>query len=198
MISEIANVYELGYRGQPASSVTFSVAVFHSLYDHLRTQEVAASRRSLFFANGMEGRTTGIETWASYQATSRWRLTAGFNGLTEHFDLKPGSNDAGDLMAQQGRDPRRSWRLRSSLDLPWRSEFDLTARRVSERSDPAVPAYSAVDLRFGWKPRPGMEISVTGLNLIGGAHGEFTDISTRTQVRSGVFVNFVSRFGRGL
>ncbi len=197
VISETANVYELGYRGQPASSLTLSVTAFHTLYDHLRTQEIAPSRRSVFYANGMEGAISGMEMWASYQATHRWRLSGGFNGLKEHLALKPGSNDKSDLAAQQGRDPKRSWRLRSSVDLPWQGEFDVIARRVSERSTPAVPAYSTVDLRYGWTPRRGVELSVTGQNLFGKGHGEFADISTRTEIGRGVFINLVSRFGRG-
>jgi iron complex outermembrane receptor protein len=197
VVSEIAKVYELGYRGQPAASTSFSVTAFHSLYDHLRTLEIAPSQTTIFLANGMEGSTSGVEMWGSYQATGTWRLSAGFNGLREHLELKPGSNDTATLAAQQGRDPKRSWRLRSSLDLPWKSEFDVTARRVSELSNPAVPAYSAIDLRWGWRPRPGMEFSVTGLNLFGKGHGEFADISTRTEIGRSVFVKFVSHFGRG-
>ncbi len=197
VVSEVAKVYELGYRGQPATSTTFSATAFHSLYDHLRTQEVAPSRTSIFFGNGMQGRTTGIEMWASHQATRSWRLSAGFRGLSEHFELKAGSNDRAGLAAQEGRDPKRSWRFRSSLDLPYQGELDLTARRVSALATPAVPAYSAVDLRYGWKPRPGMELSLEGSNLLGKGHGEFTDVSTRTQVGRGVFVKFVRHFGRG-
>ena len=198
VISEIANVYEIGYRGQPASSMTFSVTAFHSLYDRLRTQELAPSHRAFLFANGIRGTTGGIEMWSSYQASRSWRLSAGFNALTEHLDLKPGSNDTAGLAAQEGRDPKRSWRLRSSLDLPRQGELDLTVRQVSERSKPAVPAYSAVDLRYGWMPRPGMELSVTGSNLFDRGHGEFTDISTRTEIGRGVFIKIVSRFGRGV
>lgn len=197
VVSEIANTFELGYRGQPASALTLSVTAFHSLYDHLRTQEVDPSRTFIVFANEMTGRTTGIELWASYQATERWRLSGGFNGISEHFELEPGSNDLAGLLGQAGRDPRRSWRLRSSLDLPRRSEFDVTARRVSERTAPAVPAYSAVDVRFAWQPRAGTEISLTGQNLLGGGHGEFTEVLTRTEAGRGVFLNFVTRFHRG-
>ncbi|MGA8810894.1 MAG: TonB-dependent receptor [Thermoanaerobaculia bacterium] len=197
VVSEIANVYEVGYRGQPASSFTLSVTAFQSFYDRLRTQEIAPSRTSIFFANGMKGTTRGVEMWASYQATPRWRLSGGFDGLSEHLRLRPGSNDVASL-GQEGLDPKQSWRMRSSLDLPWQGEFDVIARRVSDRSNPAVPAYSAVDLRYGWKPRPGMEVSVTGQNLLGGSHGEFTAIATRTEIGRAVFVKFVSRFGRGI
>ena len=197
VVSETADVFEIGYRGQLAPPLTFSMTAFHSLYDHLRTQEIAPSRTSLFFANGMKGTTSGVEMWTSWQATRRWRLSGGFNGLVEHLELKPGSNDTANVIAQQGRDPRRSWRLRSSLDLSGQGEFDFIARRVSERSHPDVPAYSAIDVRYGWRPSHGIELSVTGQNLLGKGHGEFTDIATRTEIGRGLFVNLVSRFGRG-
>jgi iron complex outermembrane receptor protein len=144
----------------------------------------------------MKGTTSGVEVWTSYQAMPRWRLSAGFDALTEHLQLKAGSNDLGSLL-QQGLDPKRSWRLRSSVDLPRQGEFDIIARAVSARSNPTVPSYSAVDLRFGWKPQPGMELSVTGQNLFGKSHGEFANIATRTEIGRGVFIKIVSRFGRG-
>jgi len=197
VVSEIANVYEIGYRGQPASSISFSATAFHAIYDRLRTQEIAPSRTSLFFGNGIDGKTSGVEMWGSYQASKSWRLSAGFNALGESFELRPGGNDVGTLAALRGRDPRQSWRLRSSLDLPWQSELDVTARRVAARTTSAIPAYSAVDVRYGWTPRRGVEVSVTGLNVLGDHHGEFTAVSTRTQIGRGVFVKLVSRFARG-
>jgi iron complex outermembrane receptor protein len=198
VVSEVANVYEIGYRGQPTASASFSVTVFHSLYDHLRTQEIAPSGTTIFFANEMEGTTSGVELWAAYQASPTWRLSGGVNVSGEQFELKPGSNDTASLAAQKGRDPKQSWRLRSSLDLPWRGEFDLTARHVGALSAPAVPAYTAVDLRYGWKFRPGMELSLAGTNLFDKGHGEFTDISTRTEIGRSVFLKFVYRPDQGL
>lgn len=198
VVSEIATVYELGYRGQPTSSTSVSIAAYRTSYDHLRTQEVAPSRASLFFANGMKGTTSGIEMWGSYRPTRKWRLNAGFTAFSAEFQLEPWSNDAAGLRAQQGRDPRRSWRLRSSHDLSSQSELDVTARHVSSSANPDVPAYSAVDVRYGWKPRPGWELSITGTNLVGSGHGEFTAISTRTEIERGVFIKIARRFDGAL
>jgi iron complex outermembrane receptor protein len=197
VVSEVANVYEAGYRGQPNPALTLSATAFHAVYDQLRTQEIAPSRTSIFFGNGMKGATSGVEIWASYQATRRWRLSGGFNGFTEDLKLKSGSNDVAGLLAQEGRDPRRSWRLRASFDLPGGSELDVIGRRVSERFSPTVPAYSAIDIRYGWMPRRGIEFSVTGQNLLGNGHGEFADVATRTEIGRAIFVKVVSRFGRG-
>jgi iron complex outermembrane receptor protein len=84
--------------------------------------------------------------------------------------------------------------LRSSLDLPHQMEFDVTARYVSELPLPNVPSYVAVDMRWGWQPRPGVDISITGQNLLGPPHGEFTAAATRTAFSRGVFAELLWRF----
>jgi iron complex outermembrane receptor protein len=194
--SEIAKVYEIGYRGQHSTSITYSATVFHTDYDHLRTQEIAPSRTFLLFASGMKGTSSGLELWATYQPMRIWRLSGGFSRLREKLQLKPGSNDASAVSAQEGRDPARSWRLRSSLDLPYQTEFDVIARRVSELTSPFVPRYTAVDLRLGWRPRRDLEVSVAARNLFDDGHGEFTAAATRTEFGRSVFVKITNHFGR--
>lgn len=54
--SEITKIFEAGYRGQPTSRLSYSITVYHTIYDHLRTQEVDPSRTFLVFANEMEGK----------------------------------------------------------------------------------------------------------------------------------------------
>jgi iron complex outermembrane receptor protein len=98
------------------------------------------------------------------------------------------------VSAQEGRDPARTWMLGSSLDLPYRTEFDVRVRHVSGLSNPTVPAYSAVDFRLGWKARSDLELSLTGQNLFGSGHAEFTDPVTRTEFQRSVFFKILSRF----
>ena len=68
-------------------------------------------------------------------------------------------------------------------------------RHVSELSLPVVPSYTAMDVRFGWRVRPDLELSLTGQNLLGDGHGEFTDVTYRTELRRGVFFKLVKTFG---
>ncbi|MES2947364.1 MAG: TonB-dependent receptor [Pseudomonadota bacterium] len=193
VVSEVANVLELGYRGQLAPSLSFSATAFHADYDRLRTQELTATRTSVVFASEMQGTVEGIEMWGTFKASERWRLSAGIRAMSEKLSLKPGSNDVRAVAAQEGRDPRQHWLLRSSLDLPGRSELECTLRGVAALALPEVPAYVALDLRYGWKPRPDLELSMTGQNL-GARHGEFADVATRTQLAPSVFFKIVSRF----
>lgn len=192
--SEIAKVYELGYRGQPAPRMSYSATVFYADYDHLRTQEIAPSGTSLFFGSGMEGHTKGVEMWGSWHVMPTWRLRAGFTALSENLRLKPGSNNVTAPAAQEGRDPRRTWMIRSSHDLFHDTEIDVIARHVAELPTFAVPDYTAVDLRVGWQAQRNLELSVTAQNLFGSGHAEFTDPVTRSAFQRGIFLKMVSRF----
>lgn len=191
--SEVAKVFELGYRGQPSSRLSYSVTGFHTIYDHLRTQEIDPSQTFLIFSNDMEGKSDGIETWGTFQATSYWRLSAGFATLRERLHLKPGSNDTSAPL-QSGQDPAHSLQLRSSLDLTSNSNVDATVRHVSALSNPSVPQYTTLDLHYGWRPQRDLELNITGQNLIGHRHSEFSDPSTRTEIGRSVFINVVTRF----
>ena len=84
--------------------------------------------------------------------------------------------------------------LRSSLDLPYQSEVDVTVRHVSALANPEVPAYTTGDLRYGWRPRRDLELSVTGQNLFGREHAEFTAPATRSQFGRSVFFKVLGRF----
>jgi iron complex outermembrane receptor protein len=192
--SEVAWVYELGYRAQPTASLSGSIALFRAFYDHLRTQEIAPSRTFFLFANGMTGTTSGVEVWGSWQAAKSLRLSAGFSGLRERLRLRPGSNDVGAPAAQEGKDPEASWRLRASVDLAQSAEVDLMLRHVSALANPAVPAYTVVDLRYGRQFGRDVEVALIGRNLFEGRHREFTAALTASEFGREVLLQIVARF----
>jgi iron complex outermembrane receptor protein len=178
--SELANVLELGYRGQPAPGVTLSATAYQADYERLRTQEIDPSFTFAYFGNGMEGRVSGFEAWGSWQATRRWRLHAGFNRLIQDLRLRPGSNDLTRVEATEGDNPAWWWTLRSSADISDTIEFDASLRQVAALPARDVPRYTSLDLRLGWRPQPGLTLSLGGLNLIGPGHAEFSDRATRS------------------
>ena len=141
----------------------------------------------------MEGETRGVEMWGTYQATRSWRLSAGYTRLDVDLRLKPGSSDVRGTSATAGKDPSHTWFVRSSLDLPHRSELDAIIRRVASLSDPAVPSYSAVDVRFGWRPHRSLELSVIGKNLAGG-HAEYGQAAERSFFERSFFIKAVWAF----
>ncbi|WP_082219418.1 TonB-dependent siderophore receptor [Massilia sp. NR 4-1] len=192
--SEVARFFELGYRGRLGQDFSYSVNLYRALYDDLHTQELAPSRTSVFFGNGMKGSTRGLEAWASWQVQKDWRLSAAFTALHEHFWLKPGSIDTAASVSRMGHDPRHTATLRSSWQIGDDREFDVALRHVGKLTSPDVPAYRALDMRFGWRIQPTLELSLTGTNLIGPDHGEFTPIETRSVIKRAVYLGLSKRF----
>ncbi len=185
--SEVARVAELGYRGQPAPRLSYSVTAFFNKYDHLRTQEVDPSGTFVTFGNLMQGHARGVEMWGSFQATSAWRLSAGLLALHESLQLKPGSNDATapDIV---GKNPAHTAQLRSALTIAPGKQLDVAVRKVAALSE--VPGYTALDARLGWELRRGVELSVYGHNL-NGSHGEYGPVATRAEVGRSVGMKLV-------
>jgi iron complex outermembrane receptor protein len=189
--SEVAKVFELGYRAQPIAGLSYSLALFHNDYQHLRTQEVIPAGPLVVLSNKMEGKANGIEAWGSYQMTSAWRLSAGFTALHETLRVAPSSNGAfGPLLA--GLDPAHTAQIRSSYSIDDAREVELAVRNVGALAIGPVPGYTAVDMRFGWRVSPNLELSVSGQNL-NGSHAEFGSIGTRIEVPRTVAVKLVWR-----
>lgn len=192
--SEVAKVLELGWRAQPAANLSYSVTAYHADYDHLRTQELAPSQTSVFFGSGMKGQVAGVEAWGSYEASTSWRLSAGFTRLWQDLQLRPGSNDSVAVQNAEGANPDVQWLLRSSHDLGSRAEIDVFARHVSKLSSPDVPSYTAVDVRGAWRPTDKLELSLTARNLFDSGHGEANHVDTRAEFGRAVFVQLAARF----
>jgi iron complex outermembrane recepter protein len=194
--SELADVLELGYRGQPTPDTSYAVTAFRADYDRLRTLEFAppGSAGVVAYENRLDGRTHGVEMWGSWQATKALRISAGYAHLHKRLRLQPGSADLDGAQRAEGSDPRHRWVLRAAFDLSSRSEIDGTLRHVSAMRNPDVESYSTLDLRFAWRPRPGVELSVVGQNLLG-RHVEYVLIAPyASEFRRSVFVKGVVRF----
>lgn len=177
--SEIANVLELGYRAQPTMAVTYSATAFHSDYDYLRSVERLPSGEYTV-GNQMAGSSSGFETWGTYQATNALRLSAGWTTLRERLHLKSGSMDPNGISGA-GNDPSHTWQLRAGWDINVDVNLDVTLRKVGALPKPVVPSYYALDLRFGWKLRPNLDLTLVANNL-GGKHAEFGTFPNRSEI----------------
>jgi iron complex outermembrane receptor protein len=189
--SESANVFELGYRAQPTQALSWSATAFYSRYDKLRTLEPNPAGVGSVFRNLAEGSSRGIESWANWQPSAIWRLSAG--AVVQRVDTarNPASRDLSAATGLATSDPSHYFLLRSSHDIGTGKELDVTVRQVGALSRPAVPAYTAVDLRFGWRLRKGLELSIVGQNLFDPQHAEFGAAPGRSEYRRAAFVKLV-------
>lgn len=190
--SEIANVYQLGYRGQISQKFNYEATAFYNDYNYLRTQEVNFSPLFVVFANEMEGYAHGVEMWGTYQLLPQWRISAGVTTLNQKLKLKPGSNDLAGPDASD-KDPSHTWQIRSAFNISPDKEFDLFIRHADELTTPDVPAYTAVDARFGWRVRKDIELSLIGQNLLGTEHAEYGARQFRSEIPQAAFFKVVWR-----
>jgi iron complex outermembrane receptor protein len=203
--SESVIAYELGYRSQFRTQLSWSASVFYNEYDSLRSTTPGPPGFPKFgfplvFENNLEGETYGLELSATYEILDGWRLHAGYNLLREEIRVKAGAVDFSDAHNETA-DPRHQFSLRSSLDLPHQVELDAGFRWVDSleaNNGPSVgivPSYAEMDVRLGWRPTEAFEFSLVGQNLLHRQHPEYGFPSpTRGEIERAVYGKAVWRF----
>lgn len=125
------------------------------------------------WGNGLAGPTRGVEAWADWRPTDWWRLTAGFDFLSESLHFKPDAAASAFLgVNQDGDDPRHTARLQSSWTLRQGVTLDADLRYVDALPAPFVPAYVELDSRLAWRINRRLEVSIVGFNLLHARHQE--------------------------
>ena len=188
VVSEKLLAYELGYRAQVDPQLALSVATFYNNYEDLRSLEPLNPPQAFPVAasSGLRGQSYGAELTADWRATPAWRLRAGWTELRVHSEPQPGYLDRG-TRDSIVRDPNHQLSLRSLLDLSEHWDCDGDLRYVAPIKHQSVPGYTELDLRLGWRPVPGWELSVLGQNLLHAQHAEFNTPGTRRELQRGVY-----------
>jgi iron complex outermembrane receptor protein len=181
--SEDLLAYELGYRMQATSNVSFDIATFYNNYSNLRSAEpgvpfVEGSPAPtdivvpLVAENRMSGGTYGVELFADWKVLPKWRVTGSYSFL--QMDIHKNSNSQ-DPTADipNGSSPRHQWYVRSSADLPKHFDLDTTLRFVDHLPSLNLPSYYSLDAHLGWRPARNLELSIGGQNLLDNQHLEF-------------------------
>ncbi len=188
--SEIANVLELGYRERLSDKLYWSTTLFYNDFDRLRSIEPRPGGARI--ENRLDGLVYGVETWGEWRVLPSWRLYAGAVRQRVKFEREAGSADVGGLAALSF-DPAGWWSLRSQFDVASNIEFDAMVRRVGHFVRSAVPGYTAVDARVGWRPMPALELSMTLQNAFDPGHTEWGPVTNPAQYVRSVFVRAIWR-----
>lgn len=183
--SEVAYVAELGYRAQVSHGLSLSATVYHHDYPNLRS--LGLTDEGPAFLNDVEARTSGIEAWGSYRPSPSWRLSGGFVLQDVERRVKPGRIELGTI-GSLGNDPERKALLRSSWDITPRHELDVALRHVGALPDPAVPAYTTVDLSLAWRASRSVELSLAVKNVFDRHHVEWGAGTDRVEFDRTVFL----------
>jgi iron complex outermembrane receptor protein len=185
--------YELGWRMAATTAALFEVVAFHNDYDQLRTQEpTPPSGLPIVLGNGGDARVRGLGVNGSWQALERLRMQAAVTWLSTRFGVDPGSRDSSGG-ASEANDPDYHWSLRADLALRQDVELGAWLRQVAELPNPRVPAYTALDLRLGWRRPGGWELALVGQHLLDAHHPEFGPALTREEVPRGFYAQVTWR-----
>jgi iron complex outermembrane receptor protein len=168
--SEVADVAELGYRARVAPGATVSITAFHHRLRSLRTLEPGGG--AVEISNGAHGRVSGVEGWADWTVTPDWRLVGGFTAMNEETTLDPGHVNLTE--PPLGNNPKRTASLRSLWNVTPDWEVDLAWRYQGRLESPAVPSYSVLDARLGWRISRRLDASLLVANALDRRHVEFS------------------------
>jgi iron complex outermembrane recepter protein len=169
--SEALMAYELGYREQTTDNLSWDVATFYNVYDHLMGNDIVGvipPFAILAWNNAVSADTYGIELSGNYAISKRWRLYTQYTLLEMNVHNDP-------IHVFGGREPCNQVYFRSSWDLRDDLEFDVMARYVDHLTQYNVPSYISMDLRLAWRPQKHVELAVVGQNLLQNHHLEYND-----------------------
>ena len=199
LVSEVLTALEAGVRVRAAARLSVDVAAYLHLLDKQSGIALGTSvlpRGDLgpvlpiVLENRRSGEDVGLEAVVDWETRPDWRQR-----LTYTFLQK--NREAASAPLVDSDYSRHNVTLRSQTDLPGRCALDGTARYVSGLSRTAVEGYATLDLRFAWKARPGVEVSLVGQNLLQGRHAEAVEkvIDYQpTQVQRGVYTKVEMEF----
>lgn len=183
-VSEILHSYEVGWRGQVATGLALTATVYHHDYDNLRSVEPGPP---IVQANGVGGRSHGLEWFVDYDVTSAWRLRAGGFVMQQETWIRPGGADTEGARGESSF-PDYQLFLRSTFRLSDRADLWLSLRRIgavpaAEGGGGAVPAYTELDAQLGWRLRPNVRMALFGRNLLDASHPEIGGRNLRREIK---------------
>ena len=171
---ELLTAYQLGYRVDAGERMSLDANLFYNVYADLRTIEPASPSRFVPFhwGNLMEGHTYGVDAWAKWQVTDRWRLSPGMRLLRKYLRFSPGASGIIGV-SQAGNDLSSQAQLNSSLDVTPQLAFDATLRYTGPLPNPRLEAWYELNASVHWRLSPSLELSVSGFNLLAPRHLEY-------------------------
>jgi len=184
--------FEAGYRTEITKRFSIDLTAFGSHYSKIATSEAG----SPFFefspapphlvlpsvwADMASARSYGLEMFGTWQVNKRWRLSPAYTYLQMKVQRDPSSTDS-TVEGQSGDSPKHQVRLRSTMDLPHRLEWDNTVFYVSGLNpvvagfvSAPIPSYVRLDTRLGWRWGEFTELSFAAQNLLSPRRFEFSN-----------------------
>ena len=186
---------EAGVRWRPHPSLTVDAAAFRNDYDRLRV--TSPFQTNFGVGNNGEGVAWGGEVALTWQPMASWRLEGSWS--LAHLDIEADRS----AIRPNGAHAEQMAQVRSSWDVSDELRLDAVAAWTDRRpyfaaiGGTPVEDVLRVDLGLTWRPRPGVELSVWGRNLLDDRHPEFRNdffSPDAVEIRRDVLVELTLRF----
>ena len=179
---------ELGYRQQWNTQLSMDLAAFRSEYSDLRSAQLMGfdipsattpAIQHISPNNALKVESYGFEAVFDYRPSTWWRIQPSYSYLRMQInDALPDGISQNYANFLTGNTPRHQASIRSSLLMGGQTQLDFWLRHVGKLAvanvdQSSVPAYTTLDIRYAWRVKPGIELSLTGQNLLQPRHTEF-------------------------
>ena len=187
VVAEVVNAYEIGWRARPLSNISVTTTLYLQDYDHLRSVEPDTP---VTFANGVVGRSYGVEMFVDWDLVRWWRVRVGGFRMNQETWLAPGGADLEHAGGESSFPAyeiqlRNSFRLGKSTTL-WTSLRHVAGVPANDTGGGVVPPYTDLDVSLNWPLRRDLELSITGRNLLDASHPEIGGLAARREIQRSV------------
>ena len=195
--AEELTAYEVGYRVSPATNLFVDLTLFMHEYDELLGTQFGAAFIDgngqlvipATFANGVDGHAWGTELATRWQVSPSWRLDVAYSFMEMNLSAPP---EMAGSEASEDSSPQHQASIFSRFDVSEAWALDGVLRHVDSLEASGIDAYTELDLRLGWTPRPEWTVSLVGQNLLDSQHREFADIGA--EIERAMYVRATHRF----
>jgi iron complex outermembrane receptor protein len=180
------------------------VAAFHNQYDNIEsyndplftvtfpTTPYPYESLNVQFANGLRGVSDGVELAPSWKPVPWFEMRGSYSHVHVALHSKPGHSQASYATSIEGSSPHREASVEGIFTLPRGLEIVPDYRFVSALPAANIPSYQTADAHIALRPERhaerGLELSVTGRNLLQGTHTEIGgDNSNSVAIRREVY-----------
>lgn len=192
--SEKLMAYEVGYRSRPINDWSFDTALFYHDYEELRTFEPDGTA-VIPLGNKGSAESYGIEIASYYTMSSQWRLAGSYTFTRAHIHVDSSSTDSF-TEADEEKSPAHQFSIRSYYNLPYDLQFDTMFYWYDNVQSFDIDNYAKLDLRLGWRPVEGLELSLAGQNLLDSYHHEFGEniYTAKSEIGQSVYLKAALNF----
>jgi len=191
--SEDQIAYEVGYRSRPTNNFSYDISLFYNDYSDMVALLPSYQDGNDVITPGSNygsGYSIGGELTSTLDVTDKLRLNFTYSFISIEIDADSTRERA------EGGTPKHQFNIRAHYNITDNLELDNILYFVDELEAINLKDYTRLDTRLAWRPKPNLELSLVGQNLLEDSHQEFspTFYTSPTEVGRTIYGKVVWKF----